>query len=408
MMGCGGSTDTSPTDAQSASATTTTDTSGQYRIVDSNQTSCFDSSSGNTVTCAGSGQDGEFSGRAQSYSDNSDGTITDNVTTLMWTQSPDLNNDSVVDTHDKQTQADATSYCASLSLAGYSDWRLPDIKTLYSLMDFTGTDPSGVTSIANASPFMNDNFFEVGYGDEANGERFIDGQYATTTTYVSVTNLGMGGTATMFGINFVDGRIKGYPTSNDFYVLCVRGNGNYGLNNFTDNGDQTISDAATGLMWQKTDAQSTDFDNAIAGCINASTAGYSDWRLPDIKELHSIVDYSRSPDTSSSAAINPIFSSTGLINEGGQSDYGYYWSSTTHVAYTGNNGQNGSYMCFGRCVGDISGTIYDVHGAGAQRSNDKLDVSQTSGASMTGAYYYKGPQGDILRNDNFYRCVRDI
>jgi hypothetical protein len=65
---------------------------------------------------------------------------------------------------------------------------------------------------------------------------------------------------TIFGVNFVDGRIKGYPKyqpgttqANKMYFRMVRGNTEYGINNFVDNGNGTISGLATGLMWQKTD-----------------------------------------------------------------------------------------------------------------------------------------------------------
>ena len=50
-----------------------------------------------------------------------------------------------------------------------------------------------------------------------------------------------------------------------------------------------------------------------------------------MKELQSIVDYTRSPDTTRSAAIDPIFGTTPIRNGLGQKDYAFYWSSTTHV-----------------------------------------------------------------------------
>ena len=93
----------------------------------------------------------------------------------------------------------------------------------------------------------------------------------------------------MFGVNFADGRIKGYGTSifgreKTFFVLYVRGNTDYGVNNFTDNGDGTVTDAATGLMWKQDDSGSgMIWDDALSYCENLETAGYTDWRLPDAK-----------------------------------------------------------------------------------------------------------------------------
>lgn len=400
--------------------TTTTSTTGKYKVPDTAQTSCYDSTSGDSATCTGNKYDADYNTiNQQSYTDNGDQTITDNTTGLMWTKSPDTSTtkDGTVDSSDKMLQTAAVTYCSDLSFAGYTDWRLPDIKTLFSLMNFTGKDPSSSTSTteSNASPFIDNTKFTVGYGDTSNDERFIDGQYATTSIYTYCTNLGSGNVETMFGVNFVDGRIKGYPTSSKtFYVYCVRDNTDYGLNNFTDNNDETISDNATNLMWQKSDAQSTDYEDAITNCEAATTGSHSDWRLPNVKELQSIVDYSRSPDTTSSAAINALFNTTSFTNEGGATEYGYYWASTTHVSEGSSAvGIAGSYVCFGRCAGYIDGTYYDVHGAGSQRSNRKQDVSNTSGASSAtdtsgNTFYYHGPQGDVLRINNMYRCVRDF
>jgi len=53
---------------------------------------------------------------------------------------------------------------------------------------------------------------------------------------------------------------------------------------FVDNGDETISDNATGLMWQKTDdGQARDWENALEYAENLSFAEYTNWRLPNAK-----------------------------------------------------------------------------------------------------------------------------
>jgi hypothetical protein len=413
LTGCGGGGSTSSeeiTESIDEVDNSTTDLS--YAIVDTNQSLCYNSSTGASTACSGLGHDGDYTGNQASYTLSDGGlTVTDHVTGLIWQQSSDITNDDLLNYDDKRYQSEAVSYCASLSLAGRDDWRLPSIKEAYSLIQFSGKDPSGYTGTDTSVllPFL-DSSFDWAFGDLDSGtDRIIDAQYASSTLYVSTT---MNGDATMFGVNYVDGRIKGYPTvTKEYYVRCVTGNTAYGSNDFVDNNDQTISDNATGLMWQQSDTESTNWDNAITQCEAATTATYDDWRLPNAKELQSIIDYTRSPDTHSQAAIDPIFNSSSLQNEAGETDWGYYWSSTTHVNHT-DDGSNAAYLSFGRALGYMHSSLLDVHGAGSQRSNDKVAVSNEPGAqSATGAngtYYYKGPQGDILRDNNKVRCVRNF
>lgn len=379
-----------------------------YTLVDTNQSQCSDNSTTlNTCMAPGQqgfGQDAQYQGNATSYTLNGNGTVTDNNTGLTWAQTTDINGDGEINAADKVTYDQAASYASQLTLGGYNDWRVPTIKELYSLMMFDGEDPSGVRGAGSYSirPFLDHSVFGFESGDTDAGERLIDSQYLSSTKYVSTT---MNGDETVFGVNFIDGRIKGYGTSSPrgtektFYLLTVRGNTDYGINQFVDKANETVTDQATGLIWQQNDSQrGMDWFAALDYCENLELAGRSDWRLPNVKELQSIVDYTKSPDTTNSAAIDAMFAVTSIINEGGKLDYPNYWSSTTH--FNLNNSNNATYVSFGRSMGYMNGKWLDVHGAGAQRSDPK----QYNGKDYPQGH---GPQGDAVRYQNFVRCVTD-
>lgn len=370
-----------------------------YKIVDTGQTKFYNNSSEISAPSAGTafyGQDAQFYGHQPSYTDNGDGTITDNVTGLMWQQNlPD----------EKYTYSECVEYANSSTLTGYSDWRLPTIKELYSLVLFSGI--TGMTENTSV-PYLDTDYFDFRFGGEVNqDERFIDSQYATSTIYKGTT---MGGNETMFGFNFVDGRIKGYPTSKEFDVKLVRGRSHYGINDFVDNSNGTVTDNATGLMWdQAGSSEGMTWEQALAYAQQKNAENYlsyNDWRLPNAKELQSIVDYERSPSFTNSPAISPLFNVPDIIDEGGNENYPFYWTSTTH--YDGPQPNKAVYICFGEALGFMemppnSGNyqLQDVHGAGAQRSDPK-------NGDPADYPYGHGPQGDVIRIYNYVRLVRDV
>jgi len=397
--GCGGDSDNG-------------DSVGSYSIIDTGQSKTFDNTVEISVPAIGQafyGQDAQFLGNQPSFTKSSDNlTVTDNATGLVWMRGPDTNGDGVINVSDKLTLAEAQARVTVLNAAkygGYSDWRLPTIKEQYSLMNFTGKDPSGFTGTDTSSltPFIDTTYFNFGFGDTSAGERIIDAQYASSNLYV-------GDTTMLFGVNFADSRIKGYGltlfgSDKTFYVQYVSGS-DYGTNDFTDNGDSTITDKATGLMWTKGDSVTgMNWEEALAWAQTKNTEmylGHNDWRLPNAKELQGIVDYTRSPDTTSSAAIDPLFTSTSITNEAGQQDYPFYWTSTTHEAIGDTNtGSYAVYIAFGRAMGYMDGAWQDVHGAGAQRSDPKAGDPADY---PTG----NGPQGDAIRIYNYVRLVRDV
>ncbi len=255
-------------------------------------------------------------------------------------------------------------------------------------------------------PFIDTDYFAFAYGDESAGERMIDSQFASSTEYVHTT---MNGDETVFGVNFADGRIKGYGLNvrgqdKTFFVLYVRGSPEYGTNAFVDNGNGTITDLATGLLWTQADSGSAlSWEDALAYCEDLDAGGEDEWRLPNVKELQSIVDYTRSPATTGSAAIDPVFAVSTITDEGGDDNYPAYWSSTTHANLV--NGGSAAYVAFGEALGWMQSpsgeyALLDVHGAGAQRSDPK------SGDPADYPYGH-GPQGDVIRVFNHARCVTD-
>ena len=120
----------------------------------------------------------------ESYTDNGDGTVTDNVTGLMWQQVvPSI----------KYAWADAVAYCPTLTLAGDSDWRLPSVIELSSIVD------SG-----QLSPSINPTYFRSTPAD-----RFWSASPAGSPSYA------------WYG-NFDSGHTDFNGVSNTGYVRCVR------------------------------------------------------------------------------------------------------------------------------------------------------------------------------------------
>jgi hypothetical protein len=377
-----------------------------YKVVDTNQTSFFDNNRSISKPAVGSafyGQDAHFILNSPKYKNNGDGTITDLVTGLVWQKA-----------YQVLTYDEAVAKVSSFKLAGKSDWRLPSIKEAYSLIDFSGKDASSkdMNSVPSGSnAFINTQYFDFEYG--SNGTRVIDTQMLSSTIYKGTT---IGNMKTVFGVNLADGRIKGYPLTDPrsrsgkkYTVRFVRGNTSYGKNNFKDNGNGTVTDNATGLMWSKSDSQKgMNWQEALQWVQNKNKEkylGYSDWRLPNAKELHTIVDYTRSPQSSKSAAINSVFTISSIKNEAGKTDYPFFWSSTTHENARGGN--SAVYFAFGeasgfwRQPGSSNKQLMDVHGAGAQRSDPKTGNASSYPQG-------KGPQGDVIRIDNYIRLVRNV
>lgn len=252
-------------------------------------------------------------------------TVTDNATGLMWQQ----NNSGTL-----LSWESAFSYIANLNsslFGGYNDWRMPNIKELNSLIDMgrwnPALDPTIFTSIKTDSGYWG----STTYADMPNGRfsyqiRFYEGltrwinmvEEPAPQGYVKavrslVPEVGTWGFPKSGQTNIIH-----YPSGNDLGGDgALRAGYPSSGGRFIDNLNGTVSDRATGLIWQKTDSAYQqvgvykgklswdDAFNYIREMNIRHFGGYSRWRLPNYQELLSLLDFSQFYP-----ALDPAFKSS--------------------------------------------------------------------------------------------------
>lgn len=353
------------------------------------QTSCWDGM-GLGIPCGTTGQDGQLQkGIARSYTDNSDGTITDNITGLMWEKLSD--DSSIHDKDDQYTWASAfTTKIAMLngtSFAGYTDWRLPNINELQTLTNYALTPTidapfdagcTGGCSVTTCSctklgfywsstTFLPTKSHAWGVAFNLGGLDHVlktgtDSVRAVRETCVAASRPLKTGQTTCWDSGGLQLDCAGPGAGQDGAVQA-------GIaRSYADNGDGTITDNNTGLTWEKLgndgsihDKDTTyTWDDAFAVKIaTLNTMGFAGrtWRLPNVNELQSLVDYG-----TVSPAVSAAFNSgcAGACANTGCSctrTAGFYWSSTTYEPAT--SGGWGSFFDRGnlefgsKAVGDF-------------------------------------------------------
>jgi len=276
-----------------------------FPLADSNQRTCYDrtmpipctpfpcNSDGSPEYC---GQDAQYGWDtkhteeerfARDTSIAANPVVKDKVTGLEWQgcaaglsgASCDVIDDADAGAARTYTWDEALAYCDSLDWGGHKDWRLPDPYELDSILDANWMAP-WINHVA--FPGTPDDYF------------WSSSLSATSASYA--WSVGFGNTV-MYGIK----RVSVY------YVRCIRGGPmkSRQLKPSILSGDRVVEDTATGLMWQGCTAgkhgASCDENDADAGgphvwksalayCEGLSWAGHDDWRLPNRKELFSIVD----------------------------------------------------------------------------------------------------------------------
>ncbi|MFC1857640.1 DUF1566 domain-containing protein, partial [Thermodesulfobacteriota bacterium] len=305
-------------------------------VPDTGQTKCYDNSG--EIPCPQAGE--TFYGQDANYSINpplytkldANGNnlpdeatswvmIRDNVTGLIWevkqskddtydySNPHDADNtytwyDSNLETNggDAGTAGDGTdtedfiNAIKAENFGGFSDWRMPTKEELQSIVNYGRHRPAIDTSWFPHTACT---------------------LYTNSSFYWSATTSVNAGYA--WYVSFYDGSVQ-YGSyegkSGSFYARAVRAGQPGSLGDLLPNGDGTVTDPNTGLMWQQEDdGQQRSWESALSYCENLPLANYTDWRLPTAKELSSIVDVSKY-----GPAIDQVFSNT---------ESSYYWSSTT-------------------------------------------------------------------------------
>ena len=260
------------------------------------------------------GEDNDYNINVPSYTNNGNSTITDNITGLMWQQADG----------GEMTIENAIIYADNLVLGGFSDWRLPTPIESFSILNNQNNNPA-MSNIftASAAEYWWTNKFQVG-----------------DATKVWSTNAGGGIGNHSKSETISAGGIK------KFHAKAVRDvtTPTTISNHFTDNGNGTITDNLTQLVWQKVSNPNLfTWENALVYAEGLNLATASDWRLPNIKELQSLND-----ETVSNPSVNTTFfptigahnywSSTSLPN---QTTKAWYWSTifgiTTYDTKTNTN-----------------------------------------------------------------------
>ena len=240
------------------------------------------------------GDDADYTINPPSFTDNGDGTITDNVTGLMWQK---------IDNGESTWDAAVTN-AAGVTTGGHTDWRLP-----------TPTESFAILNHAN-NPAIDLTYFPSHPAGAAEYWWTSD-IFGTDATRVWCTNSGGG-----IGAHPKTETLSAGGTHR-FHARYVRGAKPANGHNYLNNNDGTITDLDTGLMWTQVPSSALSWNAALAYAEGLTTAGFSDWRLPNVKELQTLVDITLATSVSAATAqaclqrrLFPLATATA------------YWSST--------------------------------------------------------------------------------
>jgi hypothetical protein len=234
------------------------------------------------------GEDADFNINPPFFILNSTKVLTDTVTGLMWQRA-----DAGEMTFDK-----AMLYADTSTFATYTDWRLPNAMDAFSILNFQSQNPA----------------LDLNYFIKTDAEYWWTSDLQTNDqSKVWVTNAGGGIGNHAKSETISAGGVK------KMHLRLVRTNKSKEINSvrYFKSADALVYDSLTNLIWQKTPYSDTiTWEQALHYADTLTQAGYSDWRLPNIKELQSLQDNS---------VINPALN-TNFFNVFGRKKF---WSTTT-------------------------------------------------------------------------------
>lgn len=247
----------------------------------------------NTKYTTSKGEDADYVINPLSFTDNNDGTITDNNTGLVWQKTDG----------GEMTFESAVATVKLLSLGGHTNWRLPTCHELFSINRYDRSNPAVDTM------YFSKTAAEYWWAVEP---RVDD------TTKIWVVNAGGG-----VGAHPKTETVSAGGTKK-FHLRAVRDpySTTFPVPHFTDNGNGTVTDNYTGLQWQRSPSpDSLTWEDGLKYAATLNTAGKTDWRVPNVKELESLND-----EKLCKPSLNKTFFPNVAI--------GNFWSSTTLLQRT--------------------------------------------------------------------------
>ena len=294
------------------------------------QTLCYDAT-GATVTCSGTGQDGEYqlgvAWPAPRFNAAGD-CVTDNLTGLMWVASPTIT---------ITTWQGALNYANNLDLCGYQDWRLPNVNELESLIHTGEINTSAWLNTQGFSGLQSFYWTSTTRGDVLTNAWLVSLQTGVTqvgpkTNPDAHYAIAVRGTTSGSALVWKTGQTTCYDEAGVVRDCTGTGeDGHYQAGvawpepRFVVGGGaeaDCIADQLTDLMWLRTPniTTTTTWQDALGSANNLSACGYSDWRIPNRNELRSLGNYGQTD-------LGTWLEGLGFINIPTK----YYWSSTTRL-----------------------------------------------------------------------------